>query len=417
MKCGVIFLPGGNQHWLDQSVEVVAERLAAALKHAAALQDVRVSVKSGALPLGEVSARTVQIEGRIAGQWRPLIDIFDVNYIEVFVRGFSGQSSIERVLSAASTLWHSKGQASHILRARNKGLIGEMQLLWLAISIAMLAGYLCYWIIIAIPAGLGLTAILHASEKSAKTSGLWAIGVGVVVGALLPVLRVAVSDAFKKFERSAVEQYTLSQYLQDNRPFGTCHALVRRAAAELRRQGYDRVDVVSYSLGSIIAGDTFYPRFPGLSDTRERVEEWVTIGYPYDVIRTALPDYFRKRGRPAFEVGRWFNVTGANDYLGSKFRDDQRAEAPAPCSGIFFEGGQARPMQNVFFPSTAEETAEGLRRRSWKGVRPLRRIRKHLLYWDDCDPLAPSCFAGLFEAGYLKDLVELLRCPKQSDGL
>src|SRR5262249_2141941 len=153
-----------------------------------------------------------------------------------------------------------------------------------------------------------------------------------------------------------------------------------------------------------------YPRFPGLTDTCESLEAWVSIGYPYDVVRAGLPDYFRGREPQAFHVGQWFNVAGFDDFLGSKFRDDHLPAAPDPRFRIFSKGGQASPTRNVYFPRTDEETPVGWRRRDWKDrLNPLRRLINHFLYWDNYDALGPSCFTGLFEAGYLKELIETVR--------
>jgi pimeloyl-ACP methyl ester carboxylesterase len=107
---------------------------------------------------------------------------------------------------------------------------------------------------------------------------------------------------------------------------GQLFDLVDHVAASHR---YERIVVLAYSWGSVIALDAFFPpnRLPGprLAD----VETLVTIGCPFDLVRTFWRRYYSDRQTRAGAPRQWLNVWSPMDALSSNFRDDPEKNKPA----------------------------------------------------------------------------------------
>jgi len=84
---------------------------------------------------------------------------------------------------------------------------------------------------------------------------------------------------------------------------------------------YDRIDVVAYSFGSLIALDAFFPPGTPPPPVFSQVHTLVTIGCPADFVRLFWPKYYRGRLGPE-KLQQWFNVYSRLDVLSSNFRND-----------------------------------------------------------------------------------------------
>jgi hypothetical protein len=158
---------------------------------------------------------------------------------------------------------------------------------------------------------------------------------------------------------------------------------------------YGRVNVIAYSFGSIVTLDTVFPRGKDPIQRMELLDTLVTIGTPYDAIRSWWPKYFSRRhampGRPA----RWLNVYAPADVLGSNFRNDPVA-APASESVRLEDGARGPLPENVVYavgPSLDEIGPFG--------VITLVGLRAHALYWDEDEEaetvygvIIPRLYAG-----------------------
>jgi hypothetical protein len=404
VKHAVVYVPGGSQQWLDQSAGVVAERLAVALcEQRRDLKDIRITLTKGALRLGEHGVDRARLEGLSAdGRWSELVDIYEVDYVPAFVAPFVHCNSFERALSAAGVFGGSFARLRQVSRARSKGFLDKVQGASLNLLMVFLAAYLLYWCALAIAGvlaafGITGTAVLQFGGWKLSTEET-ALAFALVAGTAA-LTRLATHSWFAKIERSAIEYFALCRYLRNDGPFGACHAIIRDTVVELRRGGYERVDLMAFSLGCLIAGDAIWPRRAGLRATPDKVDGFATIGYPYDLVRAAYGNYFTGRKAPALTIaGRWWNVTEPEDFLGSNFRDDHLNLDPDPASGILHEGGTARPTHNIFFDASARI---GKKAASWlDAVWPMRRVVNHRIYWDPADPRGESCFRQLVAAGF-----------------
>src|SRR5436190_751817 len=182
MKQAVIYVPGVAQHLFGQSAEVVAVRLAHALrKHDPTLRDVRVTVVKGALDLGATRADCVQVEALVGETWRELIDVYEVNYLEAFVGRFMARTPFERALSALIVFGGQLKQMRTIFSKESKCFRDNLQGFLMLALILLLAGYLVYWVFLAVagffPFNVFTTGTAFAMDaaKATKTATTLAI--------------------------------------------------------------------------------------------------------------------------------------------------------------------------------------------------------------------------------------------------
>ena len=87
---------------------------------------------------------------------------------------------------------------------------------------------------------------------------------------------------------------------------------------------YRRIHIVGYSFGSIIAIDSIFPYLvPDRPSERYlHVDTLVTIGCPFDFIRTYWKGYFAQRVAWDENPRRWLNIFHPADVLASNFLDE-----------------------------------------------------------------------------------------------
>jgi hypothetical protein len=128
-------------------------------------------------------------------------------------------------------------------------------------------------------------------------------------------------------DQQGVESFAGLEYQLDDKRFLAVPNAILDAIGYARTRGCGSVDLLAFSLGSLLATDAIFPR-----QKRERVwspalaiENWITIGYPYDLIYWRRPDYFDRRQNPVVEFRHWINVVVKDDFLGTSFtKDDER---------------------------------------------------------------------------------------------
>lgn len=117
----------------------------------------------------------------------------------------------------------------------------------------------------------------------------------------------------------------------------------------------------------------------------------VTIGCPFDIVRTFWPRYFKDRERLEGTPKQWINIYSPIDVLGSNFRDD--SETKEATAGIEFlqEGLRAIPANVPYGVGP---------RVGWRHVLTMNGLRAHGFYWQHQDDVEVSAFAPLIESVY-----------------
>jgi hypothetical protein len=396
----VILVPGLASEWGDRTLEAAAERIAGAFDRNAATGAARFSVK---LEVGEeefgpnLRTRVCTILRADASATTPVLDLYGFEYRAAMTERFERRPLvIKALLVLLAVMVHLPRVIRAMVAGKKAGktLKETLQVLYGMAILLLLSAYLALlvWALV--------QSVTSIPELGGSNPGVTVPQILVVAGAalgfLFPGIRAWVV-------RGAIGYVALIHYLSvgERREVlqGRLAALFEHVG-EKQTPSYGRVHVLAYSFGSIVALDAVFPRGRDPVRRVELLDTLVTIGTPYDAIRSWWPKYFSGRhampGRPA----RWVNVYAPADVLGSNFRNDSVA-APASES-VHLEEGRRGPLpENVAYavgPSLDEVGP--------LGVITLVGLRAHALYWDEDEEaetvygvIIPRLYAGTAAMG------------------
>lgn len=403
MTKGIVYVGGSGRHVINQSAEVVADRIARTLQDK--LRDeqpsfsYRIRVETDAHCLApDIGLDIASIHIAKGDAWEPALDILEVKYLPRFTKRFKVLPPLARALKA---LWlFGRSAINKICTKHHKGVfdrLDRIQATWLTLINLLAIGSVFYWLVVGAVAVFGVPAAfgvgfedivgLFGAGRTAEAKSVWTI----IVIAVFLVFAVALRRTIESWEQSAVESFAAMEYQLDDRRFLAAPNAILDAIDFATKRGYATVDLLSLSLGAVLATDAIFPR-----RTREQVwspplkiANWITLGYPYDLIRWSFPDYFADREPAVVEFSHWINVVVKDDFLGTKFtKDDGRI-------------GVVDRLSHAQLPDLNPDPfkTEGAVERGWLDrVVPLRRAFNHRIYWDDENARAPTCFAAVIDA-------------------
>jgi hypothetical protein len=174
---------------------------------------------------------------------------------------------------------------------------------------------------------------------------------------------------------------------------------------------YRNFHIIAYSFGTIVSLDTLFP-FNGEPSLviRQKLRTLVTIGSPFDFIRTYWPDYFNGRNCTPDLPAKWLNIYSKADIMGSNFRDDDNpddAMVPVnqPAKKPKDKDPEGRPPGNGGAGiSQSTECSKLPKNRLYQeglygktlpiiGWLSLTGMRVHGMYWNDDDKNEANCFS------------------------
>jgi hypothetical protein len=173
---------------------------------------------------------------------------------------------------------------------------------------------------------------------------------------------------------------------------------------------HGRIDVVSYSLGSVIAINQLFPadgQLPPQHALRS-VKSLVTVGSPYDVIRLLLPNYFKGRQPVQGVPERWLNIYTPDDILGSNFRNDGDEKHQEETVMKQMAGG---PAAEVAFPTPVNVAY--LPGGVPGGGGPFGGLRVHGAYWGE-EPGDQTCWGHIVPVIYGDHVLLAPSAPAQA---
>jgi len=158
------------------------------------------------------------------------------------------------------------------------------------------------------------------------------------------------------------------------------------------------VHVVGFSFGSLVAIDSMFPKQVA-GRQWEGVDSLVTIGCPFDFIRTYWPEYFGTREGVLDKPRKWYNVFAPADIFGSDFKDatyDFRSGKPKTTTdvGVLLRDGKMWVPEVISYGDPRTLTDLGL----WAQL-TLAGFKAHLSYWEDADNAA-SCISPIVQKLY-----------------
>jgi hypothetical protein len=407
MRRGVVYLGGAGRHLMDQTAMVVADRIARSIQHklkGESQASYRVRLESDVSTLApDITLDIASIACAKPGGWEPAIDILEVKYLDRFARTFAPLSPLARAARALWVLYRfSLAKAKRSCARAEDGQPklsreDELQAQWLNCVALGTIGSIFYWVAIGVVAALGLSIAVNAITS-------WMIIPAVLI---LVFAEAARKPIFEPFDRWSIETFAGAEYQLNDKRFLAVQNAILDAIVYAHQRDYGAVDLLTFSLGSLLATDAIFPRHERkkISSSGLDVDNWITIGHPYDLIRYYLPNYFDMRQPPCVHYDNWINIVVKDDFLGTHFR-------PGDNRGIRLCDSEDR-----YAPDDPVDALplEGLRQACRKQDRLwLRRIINHRIYWDDEDSRAPTCFDTVVDRAHWMKGVEAIQAAQRS---
>lgn len=392
----IVFVPGiGTSP--RQSIDGIAQRVAAAMNRYAKSRDAEFFLKAGqdidyASHAGErLKTRSRSIMRRNADKSTlPAIDVYEFSFQDKLTHKYRNSNDLVkafRLLLVLSTNVpaYFRAFSRRQDRSKQKDPKSKVQFLLALAVLSMLIVYLFFlagavWgIITQAPAVQeALTPITHSisnlfgNQDSNANSGqggssplnlisvvsLIVVVIVATIEAFFPGLRLAFSD-------SAVRYLSVIEYIDNGRRAPVLAGNLAQLLDYIEAKGYDRVHIMAYSFGSIVALDNLFPIDREPEPTLAGITTLITIGCPYDLINVFWPKYYLGRFALPGTPKRWFNIFAPTDVMGSNFRMDQKDDAPEsetsirlkkhvaqskliPDENISYHYGQKRDKNSVF---------------------------------------------------------------------
>jgi len=379
----IIFLPGVST--LERRSQAhVMEVLCNELDRAAATETTRFAVRPSSAHSGD-DVEVVRTIWRIDGDDRsPVADVYWLDY-ETFLRADAKPTNpLARVLTLALTALAGLLIWVAAWFHRNRGAKPGAQMLQLLICLVILL-VLGAYLVAAVIALVQLIRTAYPNPTGAVAHTITPPQKFVIVGAVLGTLLPGVREQSSK----AAEQYLrMMRYLWVAAPRnglrGEVLTLLERASERLDE--VDRIHIVGFSFGSLVAIDTVFPASRAPTARMARVKSLATIGCPFDLVRMLQPRYFEDRFAAADADRPWINIYDPIDVLGSNFRNDSEHGPATEGVKITSPVDTKRPGANIpWNPGQRLTLVSGLM---------LASLQAHGQYWGP-NPLAETALGPL----------------------
>jgi hypothetical protein len=424
----VIYAPGLFEKEDGRSLAHFAERLARALDQQSAEVAARYEARPASVEVygggGEAELREI-VRSVPGGEPEVTHRVYFLDYQSELSAARGGENWVSEAWALATTLWVMSWRFfAHGGRARSLAPSQKAATAVAGAALGVLAAYLV-WVV---AQGLGILAG-GAKTPTPPMDWFWGL-VAWADGVLAPLTRLwwggwadralaflsgaagAVGEAIEawdawliaaglgvlSFKRVRVELargidlfLLTARYFISGRGRAACTGRFHDLLEHVAEENAGPIDVVGYSMGSLVAIDALFP-WRGLPRGRGgRVRALTTIGCPFDFVRAFWPDYFE--GREAGVGTRWINVYSPVDLLGSNFCDqagaveratrgiNTRATAPQPGQAA----AEAAPGVNVAYDHLGRVSL------SWLDAFTFEALVAHSQYWVRGDARAESC--------------------------
>ena len=388
----IIFLAGLAAEWGDRRLDETAHRIAVAFDRNAATAEAHFSVKLE-VEEEEYSPRSKTRRCTIlrtdASGTEPVLDLYAFSYQATLAEGIERRNPLVKALLVLAAVVMHLPRVIHALfpgpksGKTRKDTVQILQALALMLLLSVYMGFLVWALIqtvMALPDLGGRNPTVTVPQMIVVVSG--------VIGTAIPGIREWIT-------RSAVSYLSLIYYLLLGERRQVVVGRLTSLIEHLAEKGplHPRIHLLGYSFGTIVALDALFPRGREPVPRFALVDTLVTVGTPFDAIRSWWPKYFHDREAMQACPRRWLNVYAPADVLGSNFRNDPRlAEAN---ESVHLPDGSLGPLPtNVVYGVGPALDEVGL-----IGLITLLGLRAHALYWED-EPEAESVYDVLIPLLY-----------------
>jgi hypothetical protein len=357
----LVFVGAASERAADQAVETIADKLRAGLEAAApAAATFAVEPKTRAEKFGRGGSTTVaSLVRRDRERVVAVIDVYRFEVAEPLRKEYAGQSALKNLwlslvllvffLPLIGKRFWATSRRTGLERTPDRRLRPHHGWRWraqIAYALYLLGLQVVFVLVIlyALAAALvpGLQGTLAAEIPQGVALALTTLGL--------------TKKGLRRMTDSAVTAactiYYLDSGYQRRELTGAFDALLRHIARA--EPAYDTVDVVAFSFGTLVAFDALFPRE---ERTPPPIHRLVTIGMPYETVKTYFPSYFENRNGRRRRT-EWMNVWCAVDALSTKT----------------FERGHA-PTRSYEFGDTGKQTIGFVDLLLGYG------LRSHSMYW------------------------------------
>jgi len=336
----IVYIPGlGYNFNTDLSMEAYAHRMRLALENnndPKLKYEIKVT-KSKYGGNGMYSSDIAVITENDGKASKNLYKIYEFKYGDELIAKYKKNNKFSQLIMIAFVVI---GRIFNIVTGKKRviamGNKQRAQTIWMVILIlsAMLFGVL---VLASLLTSLS-TALAQVKTGFLKDIDDWmhlhkrlnaiALGITSVTSAMF-IFNKSYKD---KFYESTTEFLCANNYLK----FNECSDVILGKLDELlqliaeNENDTDEIGIHAYSFGSVIALDFLYPYGNAPSNlVRSRIDTLVTIGCPFDFIRTYYPFFYQGRQNNNLHLNKWINVHSSTDILSSNFRNDDRITEPA----------------------------------------------------------------------------------------
>ncbi len=415
-----VFVPGaGGGVAAHQKIELLTRRIATALDKHVDDSTIEFPHKIRTLEEPQLLKGEVGTIYRLDDQGeRPVLDIYMLDYRRTLIERFENRNLLVKALLLLLAL---PGSLARIVRAMVTGKSSKtrQEKIQMLYAIGILFLLILYVVILmgAVVATIEEWNALARVLPDTKLSDLlgrfsWFAKLSQTFVVLSAVFLLFMPPKFNLKERisqAAVDYLCLVYYLnlgeQRNAIIGQLEALIdeiSRISEKERKQGsgsgYRHIHLFAYSFGSIIALDALFPAGKAPGRPLRHIHTLVTIGCPFDFVRTFWSAYFdARRGYEKNRPVRWLNVYSPLDVLGSNFRNDS-----TPGDAVVnIRARETGTGEDVPIPYNVEFDA-GLQHSelSFYDSLTLLGLRAHSMYWSSKAELESNCFDRLMGEMY-----------------
>lgn len=417
----VIFIPG-LRHEPGEVIREVSQAIGAALDKQARTDAATFLLKKEGKTEDyhehKAAMATIARKDREGEQETPLLDIYEMSYKRTLTKEIENRKPIVQALLIGWLLILDSPRAFKAFRKRGKTFSEKLQVVYAGGIVTLIVSYM---LILLVTAAATLGEVLSAQRGSVfgNMSNPGFEFIGTVFDYLLPYLKslVVISAAFGLFTWGSVKQIvseasiwfvSAGRYLSTGYGrsilTGQLYALLEHVSEKGVR--YRKIHIIAYSFGSVLALDALFPDDVPSRRTRV-VDTLITIGCPFDYIRTFYGEYFSYRETSDGAPREWFNVYVAADVLASNFKNQggersrsKEQDKPHPGEqGIKLKGGsEVTPNDNVLYGSGKNlEDYKLLEKAALIG------FQLHNSYWTEKEPYAPNCFDLIVQRIYDKN--------------
>ena len=441
----IIFIPGIGRAWDDPVIEGVARRMATAIDRISITEEAQTQVEVAELKYGaEYKSKIFTIVKKQGGTARPLIDVYGLDYNSTLVESYANRPLFVKMPLLAITTVDSFWRLLFRFFEQGKGWKEKLQFLYGLLIAALLLAYFVI-LIFAVVAALqqlwnnttpaqpnasapapvtstqqsqqGALLVQQSQLGGATFERLWSRTKNLSTGALTRIRNTANLQALivlmaglgfvlptkarvkENISIAATNYLCLIHYLRWGE---SSHAIGGKLESLLefiveRKPRYRRIHIVGYSFGSIVAMDNLFPMGREPIDRFKRIDTLVTIGCPFDIIRTYWPGYFNGRQSVSGDAMKWINVYSPIDVLSSNFanggNDQPFEQARTEGIGVKVDGQILKP-ESIEFSERSHKSLGVI------DILMLAGFKAHGHYWGQSPKGEISCFHHVVKSMY-----------------